>query len=149
MSLTLMTVSPSKCTAILKHTANLVHCKIITFEFLDGPVRLPDTTLPHLESLVFILFREGLAPLRQDLETFNVPALRTLQIPDVFLRPDPILSLNRFIARSGCDLQEVRITGGRCIARDAYRTAFPEIPKFSFVEGLTEYYSAGAELDVE
>jgi hypothetical protein len=64
--------------------------------------------------------------------TLIVPALRRLEIPELFLGPQPIVALASFISKSDCKLQEVFITGDRLVSEDSYRKAFPRIAKFSF-----------------
>ncbi|KAJ7921379.1 hypothetical protein B0H13DRAFT_1866757 [Mycena leptocephala] len=66
------------------------------------------------------------------IETFIVPALRSLEIPEQYLDADPIESLKRFISKSGCKLEELRITGQRTRPQQSYREAFPWIRNFSF-----------------
>ncbi|KAJ7429627.1 hypothetical protein FB451DRAFT_1383059 [Mycena latifolia] len=130
-SLTLVVKSPTECTAVLQHTVNLVHCELVTFADF---VRQPDVKLERLNSLVLMKYTddEGEDPATQYLDTFIVPALRSLQIPDEFLRPDPIHMLAVFISKSGCQLENIHITGERSIPKRRYREAFPSIPKLSF-----------------
>jgi hypothetical protein len=66
------------------------------------------------------------------LEIFIVPALRTLEIQEQFLEPNPIESLTAFISKSGCKLEDVEITGLRSAPEASYLKAFPSIPRFSF-----------------
>jgi hypothetical protein len=68
------------------------------------------------------------------LETFIIPALRSLKIPEEFLEPNPVDSLSGFISKSGCKLEEVHITRRRSLRQDSYRKAFPLIHQFSFDE---------------
>jgi hypothetical protein len=72
-------------------------------------------------------------PVIDFLETFIVPALRRLKIPEEFLGPSPIDSLTGFISKAGCKLEEVYISSDqRLLRQDSYRQAFPSIRKFSF-----------------
>jgi hypothetical protein len=66
------------------------------------------------------------------LETFIVPALRRLKIPEDFMSPDLIEAFKVFILKSGCKLEEVHISDPRLIRQDSYHQAFPSGPKFSF-----------------
>ncbi|KAJ6602793.1 hypothetical protein DFH09DRAFT_451509 [Mycena vulgaris] len=127
-SLTLIATTPTHCWPILQQSANLVHCELVIYG--DG-VPQPPVTIPRLESLIFWVF-DPLDPLTQRLDTFVVPALRTLQIPEELLGMVPIQSLTSFIAKSGCKLQEVRITGKRGVKKRLYRKLLPSVPKFVF-----------------
>jgi hypothetical protein len=127
--LTVRYISTSTCTTVLQKTTNLVHCKLD----LSGPGSDQlDIVLPSLESLTFD--RTGHTP--GYLNSFIVPALRSLDIPERSLVLNPIRSLKSFISKSGCRLQEVHITGERTVSEDSYRETFPSIPKFSFEERL-------------
>ncbi|KAJ6588988.1 hypothetical protein B0H19DRAFT_1367472 [Mycena capillaripes] len=126
-SLTLPSVAPLDFVPLLQQTHNLVHCTLGLDFSLDGSGKdLPELTLPFLESLTLIRKR-GAVDLR--LTTFIVPALRRLDTS----RGDRPNELASFIAKSGCKLQEVRITGDRVVSRTEYREEFPSI-QFSFAE---------------
>ncbi|KAJ6602792.1 hypothetical protein DFH09DRAFT_1125523 [Mycena vulgaris] len=127
-SLTLIVITPTECWPILQQSANLVHCELVIW---GDDVPQPPVTIPRLESLVFWAFG-GFPPMTQSLDTFIVPALRTLQIPEEFLGMLPVQSLTSFIAKSGCNLQKVRITGGRDVKKRLYRRSLPSVPKFVF-----------------
>ncbi|KAJ6602838.1 hypothetical protein DFH09DRAFT_1069203 [Mycena vulgaris] len=49
------------------------------------------------------------------LESFVLPTFRTLQLPEVFLRVDPIGALVSFISKSGCNLHDC-LAKYRCMA---------------------------------
>lgn len=83
------------------------------------------------------------------LGTFIVPALRRLQIPDEFLRPDPVDTLASFISQSACKVAEVLITGHITAPKRSYRKAFPDIMNFSFDRTLVEYMFRRQLVDVE
>ncbi|KAK6978080.1 hypothetical protein R3P38DRAFT_2809532 [Favolaschia claudopus] len=58
------------------------------------------------------------------------PSLVKLELPEIVLRaryPDPIDSLNIFIAKSGCTLQELEIRQA-VLPTEVYHDAFPRIP---------------------
>ncbi|KAJ7201128.1 hypothetical protein GGX14DRAFT_699557 [Mycena pura] len=133
--------APAHCTAFLQQTVNLVHCKLVLSEAFDDTIYMPpDTRLPHLESLQLVQWFEEEPAATGYLSTFIVPALLRLQVPDEHLQPDPISVLSTFIAKAGCKLQEVRITGERSVRRSVYRGAFPSIPRFLFNKRfLSEY----------
>ncbi|KAJ7684229.1 hypothetical protein DFH06DRAFT_1155067 [Mycena polygramma] len=129
-SLTLFSVFPSECTPVLQQTHNILHCKLhLVFE--EGAPDEADIRLPRLESLSL----ERGDPVTGYLETFIVPALRSLEIPDYFLGPDHIGTLTSFVSKSGCKLQKVHISGKLSLPAASYRIAFPSI-LFSFDEKL-------------
>ncbi|KAJ7834300.1 hypothetical protein B0H13DRAFT_223460 [Mycena leptocephala] len=132
-SLTLCGFYPRECVPVLQKTFNLVCCQLsMKFCFdSDNDQPQPDIVLPYLESLR--IGQYGASPVTDFLETFIVPALRSLKIPEEFLRPSPIDSLTGFISKSGCKLEEVHIGSDlRSLRQDSYRQAFPSIRKFSF-----------------
>ncbi|KAJ7845775.1 hypothetical protein B0H13DRAFT_1730960 [Mycena leptocephala] len=132
-SLTLRYAYPRECTPVLQKTTNLVHCRLyLSGTGHDQPE--PDIVLPSLESLTF--HHNGNTAGTEYLTTFIVPALRSLEVPERSLGPNPIGFLQLFISKSGCRLQEVHLTGERTISEDSYREAFPSISKFSFAERL-------------
>ncbi|KAF7343907.1 F-box domain-containing protein [Mycena venus] len=129
-SLTLYSFKSSECIPILQQTPNLIHCSLHLWSDLDIIDHSgPDISLPCLESLAF---RGSLGVVTKFLVTFIVPALRSLETPETFLWFDPIESLKSFISKSGCELQDVCISGNRTTREAAYFVAFPSIPNFSF-----------------
>ncbi|KAJ7467516.1 hypothetical protein FB451DRAFT_1401521 [Mycena latifolia] len=137
-SLTMLNTWTSDCTAVLQDTVNLVHCVLATFD----DVRQSDVKLERLQSLVLMRYSEYDDPAIEYLNTLIVPALRTLQVPEEFLQPDPINGLTTFISKSGCKLENVRITGGQLPSEQLYREAFPSIPKISFDRDAVTYLSS-------
>ncbi|KAJ7148792.1 hypothetical protein C8R43DRAFT_925614 [Mycena crocata] len=127
-SLTLILVYPSECTPILLQTCNLVHCELFLAQNHHSAIE-PDVELAHLESLVITCTGDGNS---RYLRSFIVPALQKLQVPETYLEPDPILALTSFISKSGCTLQEVRITGRMYTQENRYHNAFPLVSRFSF-----------------
>ncbi|KAJ7019870.1 hypothetical protein C8F04DRAFT_325219 [Mycena alexandri] len=129
-SLTIINTIPERCAPLLQQTPNLIHCTLDLIQ--DAYDDLPHIILPFLKSLV--LTGEPAAPTTAFLAVLEVPALRTLHLPHVSLgEEDPSKFLASFISNSGCTLQELGISGPRSLqADDAYRQAFPSIPKFSF-----------------
>ncbi|KAJ7019880.1 hypothetical protein C8F04DRAFT_1146344 [Mycena alexandri] len=127
-SLTIINTTPVECAPLLQRTPNLVHCELGLIYDDDD---LEDITLPRLKSL--ILPGGGYYYLCAFLFILKVPSLRILRLPDNSLGDDPVTFLASFIAKSGCTLEELAITGTRSAERDAaYRQAFPSIPKLSF-----------------
>jgi hypothetical protein len=123
-ALTLYSVSPDQCVPILRQTSHLIHCKLILSE---GDGVLPsEVQLPRLESLILDYVDEPI--MSGYLETFIVPALRSLHVPE-----SPIDEISSFISKSGCKLQHLAITGEINAIQDVreYRHAFPSISKLS------------------
>ncbi|KAJ7841813.1 hypothetical protein B0H14DRAFT_3693493 [Mycena olivaceomarginata] len=92
-------------THILQETQNLTHCEIERAKDEEG-IRQLEIHLPRLDSLLFTKV-DLLAT--DSINSFIVPALRMLQVPEFMLGSDPIDTLKGFISKSGCALQEVRI----------------------------------------
>ncbi|KAJ7875445.1 hypothetical protein B0H13DRAFT_2201207 [Mycena leptocephala] len=149
-SLTLLRVFPYECVPILQQTSSLVHCKLELFDSTNDQPR-PDITLPCLESLTLINPRRESAI--DFLGTLIVPALRSLEIPEIFLYVNPIESLTAFISKSGCKLEEVQITGPRSVPESSYLKAFPSIPRFLFTDeestGESDFSDVEGNLDSE
>ncbi|KAJ7841425.1 hypothetical protein B0H13DRAFT_2365780 [Mycena leptocephala] len=83
--LTLRYISVRECASVLQKTTNLVHCTLSVSGTSTGH---PDIVLPSLESLTFD--RNGYMPATRYLTTFIVPALRSLEVPERSLGPNPI-----------------------------------------------------------
>ncbi|KAJ7201149.1 hypothetical protein GGX14DRAFT_571721 [Mycena pura] len=125
----------SDCTKVLRQTVNLVHCKLSP----DGESSIdsqPDTRLPRLESLELVQYVYGdELPLAEYLGTFNAPALLRLEleVPEYeFNRHRAFHSLSVFIAKTGCNLQELRIISpSDCPSRQLadYRRELAYIPR--------------------
>jgi hypothetical protein len=137
-------VDAGDCVPILQQTANLVHCHLLLEIGFDSifPVSslfnsnitlpslaLPSFALPSLESLTLDAHGHRITKF---LDCFIVPALRRLEIPEPFLGSSPIRSLESFISKSGCSLQDVSITGDRTVFAHFYRLAFPSFRSFIF-----------------
>ncbi|KAJ7188849.1 hypothetical protein C8R46DRAFT_1243999 [Mycena filopes] len=131
-SLTLSWVYPSECTPVLRQTPFLVHCSLSLLGEPDGAVP-SQMSLPHLESLAMLeLMVEEELPVTEYLETFLVPALSRLEIPERFLGVDPIGCLHSFIGNSGCKLRDLVITTDNVASIDSYQSTFPSIHNLSF-----------------
>ncbi|KAJ7918301.1 hypothetical protein B0H13DRAFT_2269192 [Mycena leptocephala] len=129
-SLTLRDLELNASTDILHRTSNLVHCHLRPWNDGNAVEYIgPDIVLPSLESLTFHRYSD---PVTGYLQSFVVPALRSLRIPEQLLGWKPINSLRTFISKSGCKLQAVDITGRVTRLERSYRRAFPSIPRFSF-----------------
>ncbi|KAJ7661934.1 hypothetical protein DFH06DRAFT_1191069 [Mycena polygramma] len=135
-SVTLRGVHPAQCTPILQQTLNVVHCELRFDQPFGGDSEHPDLLLPSLKSLALVdeSYRLPKSAVRY-LNSFIVPALLSLRIPEWFLSrtsSGPVDSLASFISKSGCSLQQVHITGSRDVSEESYHEAFPSIPHFSF-----------------
>ncbi|KAJ7159966.1 hypothetical protein C8R43DRAFT_1064036 [Mycena crocata] len=145
-SLTLVGQPHHKCTLILKQTPNLVHCMLVLFAWSLDEIEIePDTQFPFLESLVLVQFTSDEHPATGYLQTLIAPRLRSLQLPESFLGPDPIHTLTVFIKKSGCKLEDVYITGERLLYGRTYRDAFPTILDFAFNRRWMDFYSGEGE----
>ncbi|KAJ7156542.1 hypothetical protein C8R43DRAFT_414600 [Mycena crocata] len=133
-SLTLHNVYPKECTPILLQTYSLVHCELNLFGEYTAHIQ-PDVNLPRLESLI-LGWKDN--RVREYLGTFMVPALRKLEVAEMFLEPDHLPVLAAFSSKSGCNLQEVLITGERRTPKALYRKAFPLVPIFPFEDTTVE-----------
>ncbi|KAJ7629806.1 hypothetical protein DFH06DRAFT_1225441 [Mycena polygramma] len=122
---------PSTQLSILAQTRNLIHCELrVHYRDEDDAEPQRDIHLPCLESLTVIDFDHS--PLPHLIPTLVTPALRSLEIPEDFLSPSPIDSLTAFLSKSGCRLEELRLTGERTLPERSYRQAFPLLHKLSF-----------------
>ncbi|KAJ7131903.1 hypothetical protein C8R43DRAFT_956861 [Mycena crocata] len=128
-SLILISVSPGECTAILRQTALLIHCKLSFISSADD--QQPDIELPFVKSFVLMQNQQLEAPY---LYSLILPALATLRIPEADLGLDPIGGLKSFLVKSGCTLRELHIMGDRTVTQATYRRAFPTIQEMSFEE---------------
>ncbi|KAJ7149633.1 hypothetical protein C8R46DRAFT_1358702 [Mycena filopes] len=141
-SVTLKTVFPHECAPVLQRTLNLQFCelRLISSEQVDWP----EIKLPCLVVLTLICHEESNGPITGYLDTLVVPALRTLEVLGSFLADDPIATLTSFIAKSGCELQKLRITGEITDERRYDRAAFPRIPTLSFDAPGSEWAASGS-----
>ncbi|KAJ7796357.1 hypothetical protein B0H14DRAFT_2531784 [Mycena olivaceomarginata] len=126
-SLTLQLMYLSACVPVLQKAANLTHCELELYHYDDfDETSVADVVLPSLQSLTLNDVDPQMH--RVDLlQTFIVPALSRLEIPERFLGPNAIDSLSSFISKSGCRLQRVDIVDRSVVPENSYRTAFPSI----------------------
>ncbi|KAJ7661929.1 hypothetical protein DFH06DRAFT_1471587 [Mycena polygramma] len=130
-SLTLHDVNPDESAQLLQQTTNLVHCELFIWFHGDWHA----VTLPSLQSLVL---HDAEGPCRDSgfFESFTVPALRRLHVPELALGRNPIDRLSSFMRQSGCELHELTVycfpeRGG--IDQPSFREAFASIPNFTFI----------------
>ncbi|KAJ7623970.1 hypothetical protein DFH06DRAFT_1230662 [Mycena polygramma] len=125
-SFTLLTIFPPQIASILVQMRNLVHCELHILNFHSHNY-LKDIHLPCLR--VLTLIHHPSRPATDLLPTFIVPELRSLQIPESFLSPDPIESLTAFMSKSNCTLEELHLTGTKLLEEKPYHEAFPSLRK--------------------
>ncbi|KAF8215595.1 hypothetical protein K438DRAFT_1954312 [Mycena galopus ATCC 62051] len=138
--MTSLSLDPVYCSVyvvILQQTRNLVHCELGIWDAnlgaASGASDLPpdhEIELPWLESLTLTdgYIKDGPNPAGY-LADFRAPALRSLQLDQPFLRPDPIDVLASFISKSGCTLQQVCFLYKDTLLAP-FREAFPSIRFF-------------------
>ncbi|KAJ7734789.1 hypothetical protein DFH07DRAFT_844620 [Mycena maculata] len=105
---------------------NLVHCRLWIYydSWSSSPGLSEISPLPHLKSLV--LSAAGQTALPGLLDTLTAPALHRLRVTEALLHPDPAATLVRFLARSGCALDEFCVTG--CgLPMNVYQDALPGV----------------------
>ncbi|KAF7367571.1 F-box domain-containing protein [Mycena sanguinolenta] len=130
-SLALHGLFPRECAPILQQTSNLVHCELALVEDLRDE-DIPDVTLLTLESLTLTHIVEDHS-VTGYLQTLTVPVLHSLRVPESFLGPNSIDTLKSFVSKSGCNLQELCITGTSSGFDSPYHAAFPSM-KVSFAD---------------
>ncbi|KAK7052174.1 F-box domain-containing protein [Favolaschia claudopus] len=125
--LTLRSLYPAECISILRQTENLVSCNLDPWTEKLPKGRLVDVQLLRLETLVF---ERGRCDVWVEfLQLLITPALRSLEIAEELLgSTDPIGTLEPFISKSGCTLNELRIITTAYLPKVDYRKAFPSIP---------------------
>ncbi|KAF7290642.1 F-box domain-containing protein [Mycena indigotica] len=102
------------CTPILQKTPNLVYCELSLISGLwedSEHANDSDIHLPHLQHLILTVFRSDHFPLCNFLGSFVTPSLRQLKVAQDFLEPDAVSTINSFIDKSGCKLDELCILG--------------------------------------
>ncbi|KAJ7704505.1 hypothetical protein B0H17DRAFT_12944 [Mycena rosella] len=138
-TLQLTGVAPHQFMAILRHTVNLVHCKLNIIEEPENNSNAADSAtvkLIHLEALVLVQWVDD--PWQTGwFDSLTLPALRRLQIAEECLgRERPVDTLLSFIARSGCSLEQVFILTLSSLSDDAYRAALSSVPSVVFNRSL-------------
>ncbi|KAJ7641193.1 hypothetical protein FB45DRAFT_899613 [Roridomyces roridus] len=115
--------------SLLQGAVNLVSLHLIDCG-TDVPLQ-SSVKLARLELLVIVdLYSDG--SVSKIFETFTLPALHTLHMSAGVLGQDPEGLLTPFVARSGCKLQDVLITGVCHFPKESRRAAFPSIPNITF-----------------
>ncbi|KAJ7772169.1 hypothetical protein B0H16DRAFT_1714381 [Mycena metata] len=144
-SVTFGPVYPHECVLVLQQTSNLLYCDLALL--LGGSSDLIQLKLLRLETLIL---RESEFPVVGYLDSLVLPALRSLSIPELFLGTNSIDALTSFVVKSGCRLEELRITG-RIETVQIYRQAFPSIRMLSFHgwRSLGRTYTASDDSDAE
>ncbi|KAJ6456262.1 hypothetical protein C8R47DRAFT_188965, partial [Mycena vitilis] len=135
---------PSQCTQILLQTPILEHCELI---LSPDHSPQPDIHLPRLERLILGWYsNDGNDPEIEYLHSFVVPALRSLQLPEAFLGPDPIATLQAFLPKSQCKLHELHITGERSFSTSLFeRELSASITNITFNSSLMDWLTYDTE----
>ncbi|KAJ7454006.1 hypothetical protein B0H11DRAFT_2069987 [Mycena galericulata] len=149
--LTVFSLRPQQCAAVLNQAVNLVHCRVRIFYddppenlifdsrfgcphssagfVANNPISQTGITLRHLKTLTLSAIR---TPSPGFLDVLTLPALRILRIAEPFIWPDPIPTLASFVSRSGCTLQQLSVTEATLSERGSFRNALPSIASFRF-----------------
>ncbi|KAJ7149624.1 hypothetical protein C8R46DRAFT_1309514, partial [Mycena filopes] len=144
-SVTLKAVYPHECAPVLQQTPLLQFCELQLVSSVNAD--WPEIQLPCLVVLTLTCDTEDSdGPVTGYLEILVVPSLRSLEVPELLLGDDPIATLTSFIAKSGCQLQELRITG-EITDEHLYRVAFPRIQSLSFHTSGSESGGSAPEMD--
>ncbi|KAJ7648675.1 hypothetical protein DFH06DRAFT_1423373 [Mycena polygramma] len=125
--LVLNAVQQHEYVPILRQTPNLRQCDL-SMRFIDSNPR-HEIILPWLEALTLNETHNQMTATRIP-DTFVVPALRSLQIPEFFLGRDPVDALRSFISTAGCTLQSVHIPARRLIDINSFCEAFKDMEVF-------------------
>ncbi|KAK7031755.1 F-box domain-containing protein [Favolaschia claudopus] len=124
-------VSGDDCANVLGRVPQLVDCNLTLRrhnpELTSSDDHAPDILLRSLEHLRLDLDIDSVAD-PKFIHRFVVPSLRSLQIPEVFIQPNPVESLKKFISKSGCKLEDLFIIEP-VVAESLYRTEFPSIAR--------------------
>ncbi|KAJ7130365.1 hypothetical protein C8R44DRAFT_978469 [Mycena epipterygia] len=127
-------ITPHSCTEIFNQAVNLVHCKLKIYHLETALPKNLNIILPRLESLIL---STAFAPRWSFLHNLTLPALRSLQVAEALLQPDPVFMLKSLVSRSNCNLQELCIPDTH-LSRDLYQRALPFVGSLIF----------GRELDI-
>ncbi|KAJ7686417.1 hypothetical protein B0H17DRAFT_1136965 [Mycena rosella] len=120
-------------TLLSKIVSEIDHCMID--DMLRGPTSgKTSITLPHLESLVFLLYVPDKNPIHHifPISMMELPALRILEIPETYLRHPSCDDLHVLVDSWECSLQELRIIDLAQTSEQTYIEKFPSIPLISF-----------------
>ena len=119
---------------ILGQASALLRCEVSNLicgvgTDMGGPI-----TVPHLESLIFSLYRVAETSVYHafPIAAMTLPALRNLQVPEAYLRHPSFEDLGAFVTRSGCSLEKLRIIDLTHTSKQSYMDKFPSIPSISF-----------------
>ncbi|KAF7367588.1 F-box domain-containing protein [Mycena sanguinolenta] len=129
------------CVPILEATINLLHCDLCLLH--SGDEYLLRIVLPFLKSLTLTYVGHDDPTGAGFLETFDVPALSRLRVPQSMLLPNSIPAITSFLLDTGCELQELSVTGLDTVPDfAAYREAFPSMNIFFYDRRATLYHGS-------
>ncbi|KAJ7454062.1 hypothetical protein B0H11DRAFT_2070172 [Mycena galericulata] len=114
-------ISTGDCARVLRQAINLVYCQLWIFHV--EAEELSDITLLQLETL---RLRMSLGSETRFMNALTLPALRSLQLQEHFIQPNPVSTLVSLVTRSRCTLQELFILGSS-VSRELYQAAIPSL----------------------
>ncbi|KAK6978094.1 F-box domain-containing protein [Favolaschia claudopus] len=125
-SLTLQSVRLHQLVSILQQSPDLIELRCYIHFQSNFPTSLSD--IPPLHRLTSLSLDYAFNPQDRDLLSFfTVPALETLEVPESLLGYDTIESIKRFIAKSCCQITELRVKQADLLA-SSYKKEIPSIP---------------------
>ncbi|KAK6997024.1 F-box domain-containing protein [Favolaschia claudopus] len=124
-SLTLQTVRLHQLVSILEQSPDLMELRCFIHYCSD--FILPPSGIPSLHRLTRLSLDYHTPPKdRNFLNSFTVPALKTLEVPHSLLGKEPIESIKRFMAKSSCQITELRVIRAELPA-SSYKKEIPSI----------------------
>ncbi|KAJ6463588.1 hypothetical protein C8R47DRAFT_1079879 [Mycena vitilis] len=127
-SLTLEQIFPYEWVPLLQQTPNLRECRLQVGSAHTGRP-WAEVKLLSLRSLTLTAVD---SQMKGFIESFIVPSLRHLDVPESLLRYDPVETLRSFISKSGCELQHLNVARPVSVPMSSYCQSFTSIPHFSF-----------------
>ncbi|KAK7018497.1 F-box domain-containing protein [Favolaschia claudopus] len=137
-TLSLRQVTLARCIPVLMVASDLVNCSLLELHAHDSDSIIQEVKLQYLETLTLSYDQDSLLFSEENhdcLANFTAPALRHLEVPVVFLGPQPLDALASFISRSECKLQHLGVFDGERFFRHALLASEASFPfKISFYD---------------
>ncbi|KAJ7470985.1 hypothetical protein FB451DRAFT_1399738 [Mycena latifolia] len=122
---------------VLRLAVNLVYCNVnLTTSYNDVAMPVVPPHM-HLQDIVFNVEDLTAARKIRIFDKLMLPALRSLEIPESWVCPDPTTTLATWISRSGCDLEKVCIRYAT-LSEFCYREALPSVRSIVVDKGELE-----------